>query len=216
MKKIELMKQFRELYTAKRTVQEVAAERATFLAVNGRGKPGGEQFRNSIEMLYAIAYTTKFALKQARILDFKVPRLECLWLVDDPERTPPTDWEWRLLIRIPDDVTQSHVREARRILREEKGLDCTRVRRVSWREGRALQVLHVGPYEGLHQSYTRLQSRARELGYRVKGPGHEVYLSDPRRTAPERLKTIVRMPVSLPRPSYARGRSARSRAAVHN
>ena len=78
--------------------------------------------------------------------------------------------------------------------------------RVAWREGRALQVMHVGPYDQVGPTYAMLGEHAAELGYRVKQGGHEIYISDPRRVAADKLKTIVRLPISHPRPSYARGK----------
>ena len=205
MEKIELVKKLKDLYTATNTIKEVVAERAVFLCVDGQGKPGGEAFQQAVGMVYPVVYTAKFTLKHAGVLDFAVSRLECLYDVPDAKNTPMSEWQWRVLIRIPEEVTKTHVAEAKKTVREKKGLDCSAVKRVSWREGRALQVMHTGPYDQVSGAYERLVAEAGELGYRVKGPGHEIYISDPCRVAPEKLKTIVRLPVAHPRPSYARG-----------
>jgi hypothetical protein len=107
-----------------------------------------------------------------------------------------SEWEWRVQVRIPDEVTSAHLREARKVLKERKGADVTGVRRRQWTEGHAVQVMHVGPYDTVDKTYRALGEYAEAHGLKLKGLGHEVYLSDPRRTAPERLKTIVRMPVT--------------------
>lgn len=208
MDTIDFTRLNKELYHAGRTVQEVAAERATFLAVNGQGEPGGEAFQRAFESLYSVCYTLRFQRRQAGGADFKMPRPECLWYVAEGEAAGPARWAWRLQLRVPDDVTAQEVRAARRAVHERKGLDTAGVRRVSWREGRALQVLHVGPYDEVAPVYEALSTAAQERGYRVRGPAHEVYLNDPGRVAPERLRTIVRMPVSHPRPAHAHGTCA--------
>lgn len=210
MKTIDLAKDFKDLYTATSKVKEVIAERGTFLSVEGTGAPGGEAYIAAIGALFAVAYTTKFTLKKAGVLDFKVPPPECVWRVEDPKGTPRTEWEWRLMIRVPDEVTTAHLKEVRKTLAEKKGLDASNVKRRSWRPGRALQIMHVGPYDKLEEPYAKLSAHADQIGAKPKTGCHEVYLSHPGRTAPDRLRTIVRMPISLPRPPYARGRAGKA------
>jgi hypothetical protein len=194
LRKVDVRQAHPELYRAARKVEEVNAGRAAFLAADGVGEPGGGTYQEAIGKLYALAYTTKFSMKHAGTLDFAVPNLECLWF-DDPTAKPMSQWRWRLLLRIPEEVTGQDLQRARKVLRDRKGADVSGVRRRTWTEGRAAQVLHVGPYETVNQSYKALQAYAGEHGLRCIAPGHEVYLNDPRRTLPERLKTIVRMPV---------------------
>jgi hypothetical protein len=195
MKSFDLKKTHKDLYTANSKIKEVEASKATFLVVEDRGEPGGPAFEAAIGALYGVAYTTKFSLKTAGTLDFGVPNAECVWLFDDPGKTPKTKWTWRLQIRIPDQVTGRHVAAARKAIEERKGVDASKVKRATFSEGRCLQTMHVGPYDEVGETYERLAERATELGLDAKGPGHEIYISDPRRTRPERLKTIVRMPV---------------------
>ena len=204
MRTVDFGKELKPLYTAKRKIEEVEAERGTFLIVEGAGEPGGEAYVEAIAKLYAVAYSLRFGLKADGVVDFKVPKLECLWLFDDPENLPREQWPWRLQIRIPDEVKGLHVRQTVKSIREKKGEDCSMVKRRSWKEGRALQTMHLGPYQNLGETYVRLHTEAKTLGYRERGPAHELYISDPRRTAPERLKTIVRLPISHPRPAHAR------------
>ena len=198
METIDLKTEHKELYRAKRTPEEVAVPAGTFLVVEGVGEPGGEAYQAAIASLYGVAYTMKFALKAAGVLDFKIPNLECLWLFD-PNSTPPTEWEWRLSIRVPDRITAAHVAEAIRQVEAKKGTNASLVRRTDREGGRAIQILHVGPYGTVTDSYEKLRAYAQERGLEVEGTGVEVYLSDPRRTLPEKLRTIVRMPLASAR-----------------
>jgi hypothetical protein len=192
--KVDFRKLYPELYRQTRSVTEVRAAKGTFLAIEGVGAPGGEEYQQAIQALYTLAYTTKFALKRAGAGDFAVPALECLYF-DDPSGMPKEEWRWRLQVRIPDGVTAGALAEVRRAIKEKKGIDTSRVKRVSWAEGRALQVLHVGPYDKVGDVYQRLMADAAARGLTCAGAGHEIYLNDPRRVAPEKIKTIVRIPV---------------------
>ena len=143
--------------------------------------------------MYSLDYTIKFSLLMSGQLDFAVSKLECLWSMEDPETTPREQWPWELLIRIPEDVKTQDLKTAGKTILERKGIDAAAVKRKVWKEGRAIQMLHVGPYERIGDSYKLLDRYAREKGLKAVCPGHEIYISDPRRTAPEKIKTIVRL-----------------------
>ena len=192
--KVDYRKSHPELYRAGRQVSELKPPKGTFLAVDGVGEPGGPAFQDAVRQLFTLAYTLKFAMKKAGGSDFTVPALECLW----PESVcgkPRTEWKWRLMLRVPPCVKARPLQQVRKALFEKKGLATGDVKRVTWAEGRALQVLHVGPYEAVGAAYKALESEAVARKLRCVGPAHEVYLSDPRRVAPDRIKTIVRMAV---------------------
>lgn len=194
METTDVKKSHKHLYQATQQVKEVTAAHGTFLAVDGMGKPGGEAYQEAINRLFSLAYTAKFALKKAGKLDFKVAPLECLWY-DNRATTPVPEWRWRLLIRIPDQVCSEDLEKAKAQVAGKKGLDTSAVQRTKWEEGRTLQVMHIGPYDTVGDTYRVLKQHAEDNGLSIKGMGHEVYISDPRRTAPEKLKTIVRMQV---------------------
>lgn len=194
METIDFAKTLKHLYTAKRRIEEVNAGPGTFFAVDAKGPPGGDAFQKAIQSLYSTVYTVKFTLKHAGVLDFKVAKLECLYL-SDPQKTPISEWQWRVLVRVPDAVTSKHLADAKKALKERNGLATAAVRRIRWKEGRAVQVLHVGPYDQVGPTYCQLDAFAREQGLVPQCPAHEIYISDPRRLAPEKLKTIVRLPV---------------------
>jgi hypothetical protein len=192
--RIDFRKSQPELYKAGRSVTELRAPKAAFLVVDGVGEPGGAAFQSAVQQLYAVAYTTKFAMKKEGGSDFGIPPLECLW-PDDPAVKPKAEWRWRLMLRVPPCVKAGPLQRVRRMIKEKKGLATDAVKRLTWAEGRALQVLHVGPYDAVSASYRRIMEEAGPRGLVCVPPGHEVYLSDPRRVPPDRLKTIVRMPV---------------------
>ncbi len=193
--KVDFRKLYPDLYRETRTVAEVRAAKGTFLAVDGIGAPGGDEYQQAIQALYALAYTTKFALKKAGLGDFAVPALECLYFAN-PGTTPMEEWRWRLQLRIPDEVKAANLADVRRALAEKKGIDTTSVKRVTWAEGRALQMLHVGPYDKVGDAYQRICAEAAARGLTCTPmPCHEIYLNDPRRVAPEKIKTIVRLAV---------------------
>jgi hypothetical protein len=194
MEIIDYSKTLKQLYTATTEIQEVNVETGIFLAVEGQGEPGGEVFQNRIQCLYATAYTLKFTLKYDGVLDFKMGKLECLYL-SEPAKTPMKEWRWRFLLRVPEGLTPQHLAQAKKSLKERKGLDAAVVKRIRWKEGRALQVLHVGPFDQVAATYARLVAYAQQHGLQTQCAGHEIYLSDPRRVAAEKLKTIVRLPV---------------------
>jgi hypothetical protein len=206
LEKIEFAKTHKDLYSATSKIKEVDAERATFLSIEGQGEPGGAAFQSAIERMYSMAYTTKFSLKKAGKLDFGVSRLECLWHGDDFEHTPRSQWRWQLLIRIPNAVTEKDLKLARAEIREKRGIDASAVKRWTWAEGRCIQVLHVGPYDKLGRTYSGLDEFARASGLATACPGHEIYISDPRRVPPAKLKTIVRLPISGQSPKLPNSR----------
>lgn len=191
---IDFGKTLKHLYSAKRKIEEVMAETGTFVAVEGRGQPGGEAFQSAIQSLYGTVYTVKFTLKFEKVVDFKVGKLECLYM-SDPRKTPIAEWRWRFLVRVPEAVTAGHLAKVRKVLKERKGLDTKAVKRVRWKEGRALQILHVGPYDEVGPVYRQLEAYASDHGLAIQCPAHEIYLNDPRRVAPEKIKTIVRLSV---------------------
>ncbi len=197
--KVDFKKLFPDLYRESRNIADVRAGRAVFLAVDGVGEPGGQQYQDAMAALYALAYSAKFTLKNAGTGDFAVPALECLYF-DDPASTPREQWHWRLQLRIPEEVSAEALDGVRKALAEKKGVDTQAVKRVEWAEGRALQLLHVGPYDHVDVVYRQLTAEATARGLACNGPGHEIYLNDPRRVSRDKIKTLVRMPVGVAPP----------------
>ncbi|RPJ86375.1 MAG: hypothetical protein EHM18_06545 [Acidobacteria bacterium] len=193
--KIDFSKTHKDLYTASQKIKEVEAGPAVFLSVKGQGEPGGAVFQKAIEKMYSMVYTAKFLVMKPRNADFKVSNLEALWFLTDPENTPKDQWKWQLLIRIPEALTSDDLARTAEEVRAKRGVDPSDVERITWDEGKAVQLMHIGPYDKVGESYQKLDQYAREHGLTPKCPGHEIYISDPRRVAPEKIKTIVRLPV---------------------
>jgi hypothetical protein len=196
LEKIDFAKSHKDLYTASSKAKEVKADKATFLSFTGKGEPGGPEFQNAIQQIYSLVYTAKFMLKFAGKLDFAVSKLECLWHMQDPDALPRSEWPWQLLVRVPNALSAADLKKACKELGEKKQLDTSGVTRMTWKEGRCLQIMHVGPYDEVGKSYQLLETCAREKRLGAACPAHEIYISDPRRVPPARLKTIVRLPVT--------------------
>jgi hypothetical protein len=199
--KIDLTKQFPKVWKASaKKVALVEVPPLAYLMADGEGDPNGPPFQEAMEALFGLAYTLKFSSKMGGGPDWKVMGPEGLWWADDPSAFCEKrfdEWRWTLMIAQPDVVTAERVEAARETVREKKDPPALeRVRLDRLEEGLSAQLLHVGPYDGVGPAVERLAAFIAEEGYTVAGRHHEIYLSDPRRVPPERLKTIVRMPVT--------------------
>ncbi len=199
--KIDFKKRYKSLFAPKGVPQLVDVPRFLYLTISGKGAPEGEAFQNAVNALYSTAYSLKFLLKKAGRMDFVVPPLEALWWSADScafEQNRRDEWEWTLMIMQPDEVTQPDVNCAiESLLKRGKGtLSHALAGLESLHEGPCVQVLHVGPYGAQGPTIEALHEFAASQGMAAAGKHHEIYLSDPRRTAPERLKTVLRQPVA--------------------
>ena len=177
-----------------------------YLMVDGEGNPNqAAPFRDGIGALYGCAYTLKFALRASRAIDFRVMPLSARYHADDPSAFadgPVAGWRWTIMIPVPSAVTASDLKRAKAELRRKRGESAAveAVRLEMLREGRCAQLLHVGPWSDERANIEKLHAFVRERGLGLAGSHHEIYLSDPNRTKPEKLKTIVRQPVAARRP----------------
>jgi hypothetical protein len=191
----------RQLYRAQRAPELVEVPAFSFLMIDGHGDPNGSgRYRDAVQALYAVSYTLKFVLKRAGGTNYKVAPLEGLWWVGDMAGFSIEDksaWDWTAMIRQPLEVTPELVEDATREVAEKKQLPAARELRLErFAEGCAAQILHIGRYADERPTIERLHAFIAEQGRARRGKHHEIYLSDPRRTAPDRLKTIIRQPVS--------------------
>jgi hypothetical protein len=169
--------------------------------VDGHGNPNTDQdYKDAVEALYAVAYKVKFASKRELDRDYVVPPLEGLWWAQDMgsfvARTK-SEWDWTMMIMQPDWITLQMVETAKQQAAKSKDLPAlTGLRLESYNEGLAVQIMHVGPYDDEAPTIARLHGEFLPANGLVEaGKHHEIYLSDPRRTAPEKLKTVIRQPV---------------------
>jgi hypothetical protein len=195
--KIDVFGQFAAEYAAKKEPCLMEVDQGWYLGLDGYGDPDEPAFKQAVAGLYAVAYAMKSAAKSAG-QDFKVAKLEGLWNAP-PEyqeftEAPRDMWYWTLLIRMPDFLCQADL-EAAKQKTAAKGRGARQAYLTLMDEGRCVQILHVGPYAQMGPSIKALRNFAQAKGLSVVGRHHEIYLSDPGKTAPEKLKTILRLPV---------------------
>jgi hypothetical protein len=205
MKTIDLKKTLKPYYTASTaTPSIIEVPPMNCLMVDGIGDPNGQTFQEAVGWLYRVAYTLKFAFKKEKAVDYPVMALEGLWSAGNAAdflSDKRDDWKWTLFITVPDIVTTQDVELAVAAARKKaKFPGFPVVRFEGFVEGKAAQVMHVGPYAAEGPTIERLHRFVEEQGYQLRGKHHEIYLGDPRRSAPEKLKTILRHPVEKAKP----------------
>ncbi len=183
---------------------EVDVPPMNFLMLDGSGDPNTAlEYRQAIEELYGVAYTLKFASKKQGI-DFTVMALEGLWWMDDMgEQYGDFDfaadkslWKWTMMMVQPEHITQAMVDAAMEELRRKKNLPALdKVRIERFHEGLSAQIMHIGPYSAEKPTIDLIHAYIAEHGCEPAGKHHEIYVGDPRRTAPEKLRTVVRQPM---------------------
>lgn len=198
--KIDLFKLHKDQYIAPKQPKLVEIHKAKYLVISGRGEPAGEEFAVKIGALYSVAYTTKMTRKFAGKQDYTICKLECQWWLDgerqDFSTTDPKQWNWKFLIRTPDFVRDNELDTTiETLLKKGKELEVRHVKFESFEEGLCVQMLHVGPYEKENETVVQMEAFAGQQDMEFHGRHHDIYLSDPRRIPPERLKTILRHPV---------------------
>lgn len=196
--KIDIRKKYHHLYSpSARAVQEIVVPCLTFASIEGQGRPGSAAFQNAIGALYGVSYGLKFAHK-ASGENYTIGPLEGLWWTKtgDFDDTKQDDWHWKLMILQPDFITQNEFDQAVEELKIKKPNPAiAHLRLESFDEGPCVQTMHVGPYADEAPTIARLESYAAAHELQTHGKHHEIYMGDPRRTKPERLKTILRHPV---------------------
>jgi len=197
--KIDLFKIHKSEYVTPKEPELIETEPALFLTIDGMGEPGGEAFSKRVGALYSVAFAIRRAKKKA-VQDYVVSKLEALWWgvrgPGDFATEPKSDWNWKLMIRTPDFVTQEDLKDAAAVCQKRgAALEVAKVRLETLHEGLCLQVLHRGPYSEEGRTIARMNAFAREKGLSFHGLHHEIYLSDPRRVSPDNLRTLLRMPV---------------------
>jgi hypothetical protein len=190
------------LYHAKTTPEFIEVPEIDFLCIDGHGDPNtSPTYAAAIQALYSVSYTAKFAIKKAGGEQFKVSALEGLWWSGDLGAFgggDKSDWDWTMMIRQPSSVTADMVERLADEVATKKELPAARELRLeSFEEGPAAQVLYIGPYADEGPTIARLHEFIHEHGFTFDGhlhKHHEIYLGDPRRTKPEKLRTIIRQP----------------------
>ncbi|MCB0494867.1 MAG: GyrI-like domain-containing protein [Cyclobacteriaceae bacterium] len=201
MKKIDYKKELKHLYKpSTKKVEMVDVPAMNYLMIDGQGDPNTSvDYKNSIEALFPVAYTLKFMVKKSDLgIDYGVMPLEGLWWVDDMtqfDANKKDDWKWTSLMMQPEFITREMVEKAIEQVRQKKNppaLD--KIRFESFKEGKAAQIMHIGPFSEEGPNIQKVHAFITSNGNRLSGKHHEIYLSDIRRAAPEKWKTIIRQP----------------------
>ena len=201
MPAVDLKKQIESYRAVRGRFKVLTVPAMSFLMVDGHGDPNtAPEYRDAVGALYPLAYSLKFFSRRELGLDHTVMPLEALWSADDMDAfTSARDksrWDWTVMIMMPDWITAEHVEIARNAARAKATAALDAVRFETYDEGLSVQTLHVGPYDAEGPVLDELHSRfIPENGLRMTGRHHEVYLGDPRRAAPDKLRTILRQPV---------------------
>ncbi|MBI3788935.1 MAG: GyrI-like domain-containing protein [Ignavibacteriales bacterium] len=201
MKKLDLKKEFKHLYdpSAKKVVT-VEVPRFNFLMIDGKGDPNNsKEFMDATEALFNISYTLKFMFKFEKGIDYPVMALEGLWWMHDDslfDMNKKDAWRWTLMMMQPTVVTKSLVEQTIKKLQVKKDLPAfSHVYFESFDEGLSAQTMHIGPYSEETPTIEKVHAYIKEQGFEIHGRHHEIYKSDPRRTKPEKMKTVIRYPI---------------------
>lgn len=201
MDKVDYKKELKHLYKPSALKIEFKdIPEMNFLMIDGTGDPNTSlDYKEAIEALFTLSYTLKFMIKKGELgIDYGVMPLEGLWWVDDMskfDQNKKEDWKWTAMIMQPEVVTNELVASATEEVRKKKNPKAlSKIRFEAFTEGKAAQTLHIGPFSEEGPTIKKVHDFIIDNGYKLSGKHHEIYLSDIRRAAPEKWKTIVRQP----------------------
>lgn len=206
MPKVDLKIENKELYNpSAKEVSIVDVPEMSFLMIDGEGDPNiSQEYQDSIEALFSVSFKVKFLSEKENSQDYVVMPLEGLWWVENMEDFNIQDksgWIWTAMIRQPDFITKNMIKKAIQEVEKKKNLPALpRIKFQSLHEGLSAQIMYIGPYSEESTTMEKLHNFIEETGYEFDGslPGekhHEIYISNIRRTKPEKLKTIIRQPM---------------------
>ena len=204
----DFKKEYKEFYMPKSKPEIVTVPKANYIAVRGKGDPNDEggAYQQAVGILYAVAYTLKMGYKtDYRIegfFDYVVPPLEGFWWQDGVggiDYSDKSTFNWISVIRLPDFVTQKDFDWATGEAEKKKHLDCSKAEFLTIDEGLCVQIMHIGPFDDEPATVSMMNAYLLENGYENDFSGsrlhHEIYLSDARKVAPEKWKTVIRHPI---------------------
>lgn len=211
MDKLDYKKEYKDLYQPSSKPMVIEVPEMVFIAVDGKGDPNTcVEYKEALELLYGLSFAIKMSKMNGTqpdgYFEYVVPPLEGLWSVegiefDGTNITDKSSFCWRSMIRQPEFVTEAVFESAKAVLQKKKPeLSVDKAKLVRFDEGLCVQIMHKGSYDSEPASIEKVRKFAAENGYREDFNGryhHEIYLSDPRRCAPERLKTVIRHPICV-------------------
>ena len=204
----DFKKEYKEFYLPKNKPQIVNVPKANYIAIRGQGNPNeeGGAYKKAIEILYAVAYTLKMSYKTdykiAGFFEYVVPPLEGFWWQDGicgVDYSKKDEFNWISIIRLPDFITRENFDWAVKTASEKKKIDCSKAEFLTIEEGLCVQIMHMGSFDDEPASLEKMDKYLEENGYEKDFSDtrlhHEIYLSDPRKTTPDKQKTVIRHPV---------------------
>ena len=204
----DFKKEYKEFYLPKNKPQIVNVPKANYIAIRGQGNPNeeGGAYKQAIGILYAVAYTLKMSYKTDYKIDgfyeYVVPPLEGFWWQDGicgVDYSKKDEFNWISIIRLPDFITRENFDWAVKTASEKKKIDCSKAEFLTIEEGLCVQIMHIGSFDDEPVSLEKMDKYIEENGYEKDFSDtrlhHEIYLSDPRKTTPDKQKTVIRHPV---------------------
>ena len=205
----DFKKEYKEFYMPKQVPAIVTVPPMNYIAVRGKGNPNDEtgEYKEAVGLLYAVAYTLKMSAKSGYemkgFFDYVVPPLEGLWWQQNSEEkidySRKDDFNWVSMIRLPDFVSPDDVEWVKQAASKKKGLDCSAVEFMPLDEGLCVQIMHVGSYDSEPETVRLMNDYLKTEGYEKDindvRRHHEIYLSDPRKADPSKMKTVIRHPI---------------------
>lgn len=202
MEKVDFKKELDYLYKpSSKEFSVVTVPPLKYLMIDGEGDPNtSRDYAAAIEALYSVAYTLKFMSKMELEKDYVVPPLESLWWADDMSafaKGHKESWKWTAMIMVPNWITKPMVKKAVQAVGEKKeNAKLAILRHETLKEGKSVQILHIGPFDREAPMLKRMHNDFMPAnGLTFNGKHHEIYMSDPRKVAPEKWRTVVRQPV---------------------
>ena len=204
----DFKKEYKEFYLPKNKPQIVNVPKANYIAIRGQGNPNeeGGAYQRAISVLYAVAYTLKMSYKTEYIIagffEYVVPPLEGFWWqngIHGVDYSKKDEFNWISIIRLPDFITRENFDWAVKTASEKKKIDCSSAEFFTVEEGLCVQIMHIGSFDDEPASLEKMDKYLEENGYEKDFSDtrlhHEIYLSDPRKSTPDKMKTVIRHPV---------------------
>ena len=204
----DFKKEYKEFYLPKNKPQIVNVPKANYIAIRGQGNPNeeGGAYQRAISVLYAVAYTLKMSYKSDYRIDgfyeYVVPPLEGFWWqngIHGVDYSKKDEFNWISIIRLPDFITRENFDWAVKTASEKKKIDCSKAEFLTIEEGLCVQIMHIGSFDDEPASLEKMDKYLEENGYEKDFSDtrlhHEIYLSDPRKTTPDKQKTVIQHPV---------------------
>lgn len=205
--KLDYKKEYKDLYLPKQKPMLIDVPRMNFIMVDGKGEPAGKEYQNAMQVLYALTFTIKMSKMSGQqpkgYFEYVVPPLEGLWWCEGGKldwHKQKSEWLWTSMIRQPEFVTPEVYQWAvEECMKKKPELDVSKARFESFKEGLCVQIMHIGSYDDEKRSINKIvdfidENKLKDITGDIH-KHHEIYLSDPRRTASDKLKTVLRFPV---------------------